>query len=119
MRRMLSAALGAVVFAATAGGPEAAQIDRFHPPAYCQKLDDLGVVITIPWSSEGCHADRDAFALRIVDHRNRPGFYPPLACSASGAVYDWPSPACAHARNLYARRKIRAIYFGARPLRRS
>jgi len=82
-------------------------------------FDDIGSVQTIAWSDEGCHADRDAFALRIVDHRNHPGYYPPLTCTLGAAVYDWLAPACAHARNLYARGKIHAIYYGKRPARRS
>jgi len=112
--------LGAFAFAfAVAVAPAGARTNPLRPPDYCQKFDDIGSLLTIAWGEEGCHADRDAFALRIVDHRNRPGWYPPLTCSIGAARYDWPAPACAHARNLYAHGKIHAIYFAKRPARHS
>jgi hypothetical protein len=112
-------ALGAIAFALLPVTPAAARANPLRPPDYCQVFDDIGSVQTIGWGEEGCHSGRDAFALRIVDHRNRPGYYPPLTCSVGAVIYDWPAPACAHARNLYARGKIHPIYYGKRPARRS
>jgi hypothetical protein len=95
--------------------PAARQPNLFRPPQQCQLIEETGQLITIPWESEGCSAERDAFRLTIAKRMKFPGWYPPLTCVAGGVRYGWEAPSCAHARNQYADHKIRAIWFGRHP----
>ena len=109
------AAFCAFVLAVSALMPASARPNPMRAPDVCQHFDGTGAVITIPWQSEGCYPDRDAFALTIQNRKNRPGWYPPLTCVVGGYHYDWDAPACAHARNQYFHRHVHPIYFGTRP----
>ncbi len=93
----------------------AARAAIFRAPQQCQLIEETGQLISIPWESEGCSAERDAFRLTIAKRMKFPGWYPPLTCVFGGVRYGWEAPSCAHARNQYADHHVRAIWFGPHP----
>jgi hypothetical protein len=115
MRRIAAAVVFAAALVAPFTTPAVARPDPLRAPDFCQHFDDTGAIITIAWTLEGCYADRYAFALKIVNRKNKPGFYPPLTCVVDGRWFDWDAPACAHARNAYLHGAIRPRYFGTPP----
>jgi hypothetical protein len=119
MRRLLIGLISAaaVLVVAMPGPVMARQSTMYQAPDFCQVFDDFGQIITLAWGAEGCHTDRYAFAAKIAGRKNSPGWYPPMTCIAQNHRFDWDAPACAHARNKYARGAIRAQYFGTPPRR--
>lgn len=108
------AALASAMTIATPTPAAARTSNLFHPPQQCELIEETGQLITIPWESEGCGAERDAFRFAVAKRMKFPGWYPPLTCVVAGVRYMWDAPSCAHARNQYADHKIRAIWFGHR-----